>query len=104
MKKIKSGDEVQVITGRNKGQRGKILRILTENKIVVEGVNVAKRHVRPNPSQGIAGGIVEKEMGIHISNVMLFNSRTQKADRVGIKSLEDGRKVRYFKSDNEVID
>ena len=104
MKKIRKGDDVVVITGKDKGRRGTVLRILSEERLVVEGVNVARKHVRPNPQQGIQGGIVDKEMPLQRSNVMLWNPITQKGDRIGIKALEDGRRVRFFKSNNEVVD
>ncbi len=104
MNKIRKGDEVVVITGKDKGRRGTVLRILSEERLVVEGVNVARKHVRPNPQQGIQGGIVDKEMPLQRSNVMLWNPITQKGDRIGIKALEDGRRVRFFKSNNEVVD
>ncbi|MDR2221047.1 MAG: 50S ribosomal protein L24 [Methylobacillus sp.] len=105
MNKIRKGDEVIVTTGKDKGKRGTVLRVLVStDQLVVEGVAVAKRHTRPNPMRNITGGIIEKEMPIHISNVALFNSATQKGDRVGFKTLEDGRKVRVFKSNGEVVD
>lgn len=105
MRKIKKGDEVIVITGKDKGRRGQVIRVLTDvDKVVVQNVNIAKRHTRPNPQRGISGGIVEKEMPIHISNVAIYNAKTGKGDRVGIRTLEDGRKVRFFKSNNELID
>jgi len=102
MRKIRKGDEVVVITGKDKGKRGTVLRVL-EEKLVVEGVNVAKKHQKPNPVRGVAGGIVEKTMPVDASNVAIFNPASQKADRVGFKVLEDGRKVRVFKSSGEVI-
>ncbi len=104
MQKIKKGDEVISITGKDKGKRGTVLRILPESKVIVEGINRAKKHMKPNPMKGQVGGIVDKDMPVAISNVALFNSATQKADRVGIKVLEDGRRVRFFKSNGEVID
>lgn len=104
MHKIRKGDEVVVIAGKDKDRRGTVLRVLPEGRVVVEGINVAKRHTRPNPTQGVAGGIVEKEMPIDASNVALYNPGTKKADRVGFRILEDGRKVRYFKSTGEVAD
>ena len=104
MMKIRKGDEVYVLTGKDKGKRGKILQVLPTEKVVVEGINVVKRHTKPNPAAGTAGAIVEKEAPIHRSNVALFNPLTSKPDRVGIKVLEDGRKVRVFKSNNEVVD
>jgi large subunit ribosomal protein L24 len=104
MNRIKKGDEVIVISGRDKGKRGAVLRRVDDSHLVVEGVNRVKKHARPNPMKGITGGIVDKDLPIHISNVALFNPATQKADRVGIKSLEDGRKVRVFKSNGEQVD
>lgn len=104
MRKIRKGDDVVVITGKDKGRRGLVLRMLDDGHILVEGVNKVKKHMKPNPVKGIAGGIVEKEMPLNISNIALFNPATQKADRVGIKILEDGRKVRFFKSNGEVLD
>ncbi len=104
MNKIKTGDDVIVIAGKDKGKRGSVLKIIDNQRVVVEGVNIAKKHVKPNPNAGEPGGIVNKEMPLHISNVAVFNSATGKADRVGIKILEDGRRVRYFKSNNEVVD
>ena len=104
MNKIRKGDGVVVITGKDKGKRGVVLARLDEQTVLVEGVNRVKKHTKPNPMKGQQGGILEKEIPIHISNVALFNPATQKADRVGIKSLEDGRKVRVFKSNGEVVD
>jgi large subunit ribosomal protein L24 len=104
MNKIRKGDEVVVTTGKDKGRRGAVLNVLDTGRVVVEGVKKVKRHTRPNPMKGISGGILEKEMSIHASNVALFNRATQKADRVGFKMLEDGRKVRVFKSSGEVVD
>ncbi len=104
MNRIKKGDEVIIISGRDKGKRGAVLRRVDDDHVVVEGVNRAKKHARPNPMKGITGGIVDKDLPIHISNVALFNPATQKADRVGIKSLEDGRKVRVFKSNGEQVE
>ncbi len=103
MLRIKQGDEVIVIAGKDKGKQGKVTKIIG-NKVLVQGINMAKKHQRGNPNTGVSGGIIEKEMPIHISNVGLYNPETQKADRVGFKSLEDGKKVRYFKSTNEVVD
>jgi len=103
--KIRKGDEVAVLTGKDKGKRGTVVRVDVDgNTVVVEGINRVKKHVRPNPMKGQVGGIVEKEMPIQISNVAVFNAATQKADRVGFKVLEDGRKVRIFKSNGEVVD
>ena len=104
MRRIKKGDEVIVIAGKDKGKRGAVLRILGEDKLIVENVNVMKRHTKANPQAGVPGGILEKEAPIQASNVMLFNAQTKKGDRVGIRTLEDGRKVRFFKSTNEVVD
>jgi len=104
MKRLRTGDDVIVIAGKDKGKRGTISRIISDDSVVIDNVNMAKRHTKPNPNRGVAGGIVEKEMPIHSSNVSLFNPLTKKADRVGFRVLEDGRKVRYFKSNNEVLD
>jgi large subunit ribosomal protein L24 len=104
MKKIRKGDQVVVNTGKDKGKRGTVLRVLDTGKVVVEGINRVKRHTRPNPVKGQTGGIVDKEMPIQASNVALFNPATGKGDRVGIRVLEDGRKVRFFKSNGEVAD
>lgn len=104
MNKIKRDDEVIVIAGRDKGKRGKVSRMLSNDRLIVSGVNMVKRHTKPNPMRGAAGGIVEKEASIHISNVAIFNGATNKADRVGIKVLEDGSKIRIFKSNQEAID
>jgi len=101
--KIRKGDEVAVLTGKDKGKRGTVLRV-DDGMVVVEGINRVKKHVRPNPMKGQVGGIVEKEMPIQASNVAVFNAATQKAGRVGFKVLEDGRKVRVFKSSGEVVD
>ena len=103
MRKIRKGDEVIVLTGKDKGKRGTVLRVL-ESHVVVEGVNRVKRAVKPNPMKGTTGGFMDKDMPIDISNVALFNSAAGKGDRVGIKTLEDGRKVRFFKSNGEVVD
>lgn len=104
MRKLKRDDEVVVIAGRDKGKRGKITRVLDNDKLIIAGINMVKRHTKPNPQAGVAGGIVEKEAPIHVSNVAIFNSATNKADRVGIKVLEDGTKARIFKSNQELID
>ena len=104
MDKIRKGDGVIVITGKDKGKRGVVLSRVDAEHVVVEGINRVKKHTKPNPMKGQPGGIVDKEMPIHISNVALFNTATQKADRVGFKSLDDGRKVRVFKSNGEVVD
>lgn len=103
MNKIRKGDDVIVTTGKDKGKRGAVLRML-DGKVLVEGANKVKKHQKPNPVKGVSGGIVEMEMPLDVSNVALFNPATKKADRVGIKVLEDGRKVRFFKSNGEVID
>ena len=104
MNKIRRDDEVIVIAGRDKGKRGKVSRVLHNDRLIVSGVNMVKRHTKPNPMRGTPGGIVEKEASIHISNVAIFNGATNKADRVGIKVLEDGSKIRVFKSNQEAID
>lgn len=104
MNRIKKGDEVIVITGRDKGRRGTVLRVFEDDRVLVENINVVKKHTRPNPQRGVAGGIVEKEMPLQVSNVMLWNPIAKKGDRVGIRTLQDGKKVRYFKSNNEVVD
>jgi large subunit ribosomal protein L24 len=104
MRRIKKGDEVIVITGKDKGRRGTVSSVMTDGRVLVENVNVVKKHTKGNPNAGVAGGILDKEMPIDASNVMLFNPATDKGDRVGFKVLEDGRKVRYFKSNDEVID
>jgi large subunit ribosomal protein L24 len=104
MEKIRKGDDVIVITGKDKGKRGTVLRRVDQEHLLVEGVNRVKKHQRPNPMKGLTGGIVEKDMPIHISNVALFNPQTQKADRVGVKALDDGRTVRVFKSNGEMVD
>ena len=105
MNRIRKGDEVVVITGKDKGKRGLVLRIISdEGKVLVENINMVKRHTKGNPQRGTAGGIIEKEMPLDISNVALWNPVTNKPDRIGFKYLEDGRKVRYFKSNDEVVD
>jgi len=104
MKKLRTGDDVVVITGKDKGRRGQVVKVLPDGKLVVQGVNMAKKHQKPNPNAGVPGGIIEKEMPLQASNVMLFNPATGKGDRVGIKTLEDNRKVRFFKSNGEVVD
>ena len=104
MNRIRKGDEVIVIAGRDKGRRGTVLQILEYDRVLVENINVVKKHQRPNPQRGVAGGIVEKEMPLHASNVMLWNPIAKQGDRVGIRTLQDGKKVRYFKSNNEVVD
>lgn len=105
MRKLKKGDEIIVIAGKDKGKRGTVAQMVAEkDRVVVDGINTVKKHQKPNPAAGVPGGIVEKEMPLHISNVAIFNPATGKADRVGIKILDDGRKVRIYKSNNEVID
>lgn len=104
MRKIKKGDEVVVNAGKDKGKRGTVLRVLANDKVIVEGVNTVKKHQKGNPMSGQPGGIIEKEMPLHVSNVAIFNAESGKADRVGFRVLDDGRKVRFFKSNNEVID
>jgi large subunit ribosomal protein L24 len=104
MRKIKKGDDVVVMTGKDKGKRGTVLVVLDAERLVVEGANKVKKHQRPNPMRGLTGGIVEKEMPLHVSKVAIYNPQTSKADRVGFRLLEDGRKVRFFKSNGEVID
>jgi large subunit ribosomal protein L24 len=103
MNKIRKGDQVVVITGKNKGARGSVLNIL-DKKVLVQGVNIIKKHQKPNPMRGVNGGIVAQEAPVDVSNVMLFNPKTQKGDRVGFRVLEDGRKVRFFKSTNEQVE
>jgi len=104
MLKIKRDDEVIILAGKDKGKRGKVRKVLDNDKLIVSGVNMVKKHTKPNPQEGVAGGIVEKEGPIHVSNVAMFNPATGKADRVGFKSLEDGNKVRVFKSTGEAVD
>jgi large subunit ribosomal protein L24 len=104
MRRIKKGDEVIVIAGKDKGRQGKVIRTVDADRVVVEGIGMVKRHTKPNPGRGVAGGIVTREAAIHISNIMLFNPSTSKGDRVGFRTLNDGRKVRFFKSNNEVVD
>ncbi len=104
MRKLRKNDEVIVLAGKDKGKRGKIVNIVDDQRVLVEGVNRAKKHVKSNPNSGVQGGIIDKDMPINISNVGLYNPQTEKADRVGFKFLEDGKKVRFFKSTNEVID
>jgi large subunit ribosomal protein L24 len=103
MRKIKGNDEVIVIAGRDKGKRGKVSRILDNDLLIVSGINMVKKHVKPNPQAQQPGGIVEKEASIAVSNVAIFNPATGKGDRVGFKTLEDGTKVRFFKSNGEVV-
>jgi large subunit ribosomal protein L24 len=104
MRRIRKGDEVVVIAGKDKGRRGRVMQVLADGRVAVENINMAKRHTKPNPYRGVPGGIVEKEMPLDVSNVALLNPATGKADRVGFRVLEDGRKVRFFKSSGEVVD
>jgi large subunit ribosomal protein L24 len=104
MNKIRKGDDVMVVSGRDKGKRGTVLRIVDASHVLVEGANRVKKHQRPNPMKGITGGIIDKEMPLHVSNVALYNPGTKKADRVGIRVMQDGRRARYFKSNGEVVD
>lgn len=104
MQKLKRDDEVIVIAGRDKGKRGKVTRVLGNGRVIVSGINMVKRHTKPNPNLGKQGGIVEKEAGIDASNVALFNPKTEKADKVGIRVEADGKKVRIFKSDQSLVD
>jgi large subunit ribosomal protein L24 len=104
MQRIRKGDEVIVLAGRDKGKRGTVLRRVDTEHFVIEGVNRVKKHQRPNPMKGVTGGIVDKDMPIHASNIALFNPATKKADRSGVKKLQDGRKVRVFKSNGEQVD
>jgi large subunit ribosomal protein L24 len=104
MRKIRKGDQVVVTTGRDKGRRGAVIQVLAEDRVVVESVNRVKKHQRPNPQQGVQGGIIEKEMPLPVSNIAIWNPSTKKADRIGFRTLADGRKVRFFKSNGEMID
>ena len=104
MNKLRKGDEVVVITGRDKGRRGTIIRVVDAGHVLVENVNMVKRHTKPNPARNTQGGIVEKEAPLNISNVLLWNPVAKKGDRVGIRTLVDGRRVRFFKSNDEVVD
>jgi len=104
MERIRQGDEVVVIAGKDKGRRGTVIRVYEDDRVLVENVNIARKHQRPNPNAGVPGGIIEKEMPMDISNVMVYNPTADKGDRIGFRRLEDGRKVRYFKSNNEVLD
>ncbi|MFQ5935726.1 MAG: 50S ribosomal protein L24 [Acidiferrobacterales bacterium] len=104
MRKIRQGDQVVILTGKEKGKQGTVLRVLANGRVLVENVNIVKRHTRPNPNKGVTGGIVDREAPVDISNVALYNPGTGKGERVGIKQLEDGRKVRYFKGNGEVVD
>jgi len=105
MRKLKKGDEVVVLAGKDKGKRGVVLKVVQDmDKIIVENINMVKRHTKGNPAQGTPGGIVEKEMPLHVSNVAIWNPILDKADRIGVKILKDGQKVRFFKSNDEVVD
>ncbi len=104
MKKIRKGDMVILISGRDKGRKGAVVEVLADGRVRVEGVNMSKKHQRPNPNMNVPGGIIEREAPVHISNVMVLNPATQKGDRVGFKALADGRKVRVFKSNQEMVD
>jgi len=104
MSKIRKGDKVVVTAGRDKGKQGTVVRVVDDQRLVVESINLVKRHIKPNPQRGVTGGIVDKEATIHISNVMLVNPATGKGERIGYKTLEDGRKVRFFRKSGEVAD
>ena len=104
MQRLRKGDEVVVLSGRDKGKRGTVLRRIDAEHVVVEGVNRVKKHQRPNPMKGEQGGIIDKDLPIHVSNIALYNPATQKADRAGVKTLEDGRKVRVFKGNGEQVE
>ena len=104
MRRIRKGDDVIVIAGKDKGKRGTVLRVVGPEHVLVEGANRVKKHQRPNPMKGVTGGITDKEMPLHVSNVAIYNPGPKKADRVAIRVLDDGRRVRYFKSNGEVID
>lgn len=104
MRKIKKGDDIVVICGKDKGRRGTVQKILVNNRVLVDNINMIKKHTKPNPNAGIAGGIIEKEAPIQVSNVLIYNPAKEAGDRVGFKVLEDGEKVRYFKSNGEVVD
>ena len=104
MKKLKKGDSVIIISGKDKGKKGEILRVIEPDKLVISNINLAKKHVKPNPNKQETGGILEREMPMHISNIMILNPLTKKGDKIGFKKLEDGKKVRIYKSNQEVID
>ncbi|MEJ2060963.1 MAG: 50S ribosomal protein L24 [Gammaproteobacteria bacterium] len=104
MNRIRKGDDVIVICGKDKGRRGNVLKVYPNDRVLVQGINMVKKHQRPNPNTGVTGGIIEKEMPLHMSNVMIYNPATGKGERVGFRMLEDGRKVRFFKSNDEVVD
>ncbi len=103
MKRIRKGDTVVVTTGRDKGRTGTVVNVLPNGRVLIENVNMIKKHQRPNPARGVTGAIVQKEASLHVSNVALLNPATKKADRVGVRTLKDGRKLRYFKSNNELV-
>jgi len=102
--KIKTEDTVIVITGKDKGRTGRVMKLVSKDRALVEGVNMVKKHVRPNPQKNEQGGIIDRESSINVSNLAIYNPTTKKGDRIGYKKLEDGRKVRYYKSNDEVID
>ena len=104
MRKIKKGDSVVVITGKDKGKRGSVLRVIDDNHVLIEGANRVRKHQKPNPMKGTTGGIVDKEMPMHVSNIAIFNPTTQQSDRVGVKQLDDGRRVRIYRSNGEMLD
>jgi large subunit ribosomal protein L24 len=104
MNKIRKGDKVMVLTGRDKGKQGTVLRMLADSRVLVENVNMIKRHTKPNPNKGVTGGIIDREAPIHISNVALYNPATGKGERVGMRTMQDKSKVRYFKKSGEVAD
>ena len=104
MRKMRKGDQVVIRSGKDRGKRGAVLRLVGDDRVVVEGANRARKHEKPNPMKGTTGGIVEKEMPIHVSNVAVFNPATQKGERVSIKTLDDGRKVRIFRTNGEMLD
>ena len=104
MRKIKKGDNVVITTGKDKGKRGTVLRVIDDNHVLIEGANRVRKHQKPNPMKGTTGGIVDKEMPMQVSNIAIFNPTTQKADRVGVKQLDDGRRVRIYRSNGEMLD
>ena len=104
MNRLRRGDEVIVVAGKDKGRRGSVLRVYDDGRVLVENVNIARKHQKPNPNAGVPGGIIEKESPLDASNVMIYNPATEKGDRIGFRILENGQKVRYFKSNNEVLD
>ena len=104
MNKIRKGDEVVVITGKDKGRRGTVLRVFDDERVLIEGINIAKKHQKPNPNMGIQGGIIDREMPLDISNVLVFDPKSKKGDRIGIRINDDGRKERIFRSSGETVD